>query len=83
MDRRLRGVVKANTIQKKQNHVREESPLGSTQSSVGDSILVAHAKTVGPREAAEAISRQLAPRDLAMIIVFVSPSYDPQYSSKN
>ena len=51
--------------------------MGSTQSSVGDSILVAHAKTVGPREAAEAISRQLAPRDLAMIIVFVSPSYDP------
>lgn len=51
--------------------------MGGKQSSVGDSVVVAHAKTAGPREAAEEISRQLAPLDLAMIIVFVSPFYDP------
>jgi hypothetical protein len=51
--------------------------LGGTQNGVGDSIVVAQAKTVGPREAAEEISRQLASLDLAMIIVFVSPFYDP------
>lgn len=51
--------------------------MGGTQSSVADSIVVAQAKTAGPREAAEEISRQLASLDLAMIIVFVSPYYDP------
>lgn len=44
---------------------------------VADSIVVAHAKSVGPREAAREISRQLAFLDLAMIVVFVSPFYDP------
>jgi hypothetical protein len=43
--------------------------LGGTQISIRDSIVVAQAKTVGPREAAEEISRQLASLDLAMIIV--------------
>ena len=52
--------------------------MGVTQISVGDSIVVAQTKTVGPREAAEEISRQLASLDLAMIIVFVSPFYDPE-----
>ena len=51
--------------------------MGGTQISIRDSIVVAQAKTVGPREAAEEISRQLASLDLAMIIVFVSPFYDP------
>jgi len=51
--------------------------LGGKQGSVGDSIVVAQAKTVGPREAAGEISRQLHLLDLAMIIVFVSPFYDP------
>src|SRR6478736_2960513 len=46
-----------------------EWPLGGTQISIRDSIVVAQAKTVGPREAAEEISRQLASLDLAMIIV--------------
>ena len=51
--------------------------MGGTKISVGDGIVVAQAKTVGPREAAEELSRQLASLDLAMIIVFVSPFYDP------
>ncbi len=39
---------------------------------------MAQAKTDGPREAAEEIARQLAPADLAMAVVFVSPFYDPE-----
>jgi hypothetical protein len=50
--------------------------LGRKQSGVADSIVVAHAKSVGPLEAAAEISRQLASLDLAMIVVFVSPFYD-------
>jgi aromatic ring-opening dioxygenase catalytic subunit (LigB family) len=57
--------------------------LGGTQSSVADRIVVAQAKTAGPREAAEEISRQLASLDLAMIIVFVPHFTIPQSSSKN
>jgi hypothetical protein len=51
--------------------------LGGQPGGVADSIVVAHVKTVGPREAAAEISRQLLSVDLAMIIVFVSPFYDP------
>jgi len=51
--------------------------LGGQQGGVADSIVVAHVKTVGAREAAAEISRQLVSFDLAMIIVFVSPFYDP------
>jgi hypothetical protein len=56
--------------------------LGGTQISIRDSIVVAQAKTVGPREAAEEVSRQLASLDLAMIIVFVSPFYDPAIDAR-
>jgi hypothetical protein len=38
---------------------------------------VAHAKTAEPLEAAIEISRQFATTDLAMVLVFVSPFYDP------
>ncbi len=51
--------------------------MGGKQASVDDSIVVAQAKTMGAREAAGEISRQLASLDLSMIIVFVSPFYDP------
>jgi hypothetical protein len=47
------------------------------QGNVADSIVVAHAKAEGPHEAAEEIGRQLADADLAMVVVFVSPFYDP------
>ena len=51
--------------------------MGGKQDGAADSIVVAHAKAVGPREAAGEISRQFAFSDLAMIVVFVSPFYDP------
>jgi hypothetical protein len=51
--------------------------LGRTQSGIADSIVVVHAKSEGPREAAGEIAHQLAFLDMAMIVVFVSPFYDP------
>ena len=51
--------------------------MGGTKIGVSDGIVVAQTKAVGPREAAEEISRQLASLDLAMIVVFVSPFYNP------
>ncbi|QPF85237.1 FIST C-terminal domain-containing protein [Bradyrhizobium genosp. L] len=46
--------------------------------SAADSIVVAQAKTTGPRQAADEIARQLATTELAMVTVFVSPFYDPE-----
>jgi hypothetical protein len=51
--------------------------LAERQDSVANSIVVAYAKAAGPHEAAEDIRRQLASADLAMVVVFVSPFYDP------
>lgn len=45
--------------------------------NVTDGIVVAQAKAAGPYEAAESIARELAGIDLAMVVVFVSPRYDP------
>src|SRR6516164_671040 len=53
------------------------SPLAEKQGSVADSIVVAQAKAAGPFAAAKEISLQLAPLDLAMVVVFVSPFYEP------
>jgi len=52
------------------------SPLAE-QGSVADSIVVAQAKGGGPFVAAKEISRQLASMNLAMVVVFVSPFYEP------
>ena len=54
----------------------EMSPLAE-QGSVADSIVVAQAKGGGPFVAAKEISRQLASMNLAMVVVFVSPFYEP------
>jgi len=53
------------------------SPLAEKQGSVADSIVVAQAKAAGPFAAAKEISRQLASVNLAMVVVFVSPFYEP------
>lgn len=52
--------------------------MAKQNGSAADSIVVVQAKTNGPREAADEIARQLAAADLAMLVVFVSPFYDPQ-----
>jgi hypothetical protein len=52
--------------------------LAGKQGSAADSIVVAQAKTDGPRDAADEIARQLVPARLAMAVVFVSPFYDPE-----
>ena len=52
--------------------------MAEQHGSAGDSIVVAKAKTDGPREAADEIARQLAHARLAMAVVFVSPFYDPE-----
>jgi hypothetical protein len=52
--------------------------LAEKQGSAADSIVVAQAKTDGPHEAADEIARQLALNKLAMVVVFVSPFYDPE-----
>jgi hypothetical protein len=51
--------------------------LVQAQASATDSIVVAQAKTGSALDAAREIARQLSPADLAMIVVFVSPFYDP------
>jgi hypothetical protein len=57
--------------------------LVGKQGSAFDSIIVAQAKTAEPAEAAIEISRQFASKDLAMILVFVSPFYDPALFIQN
>lgn len=52
--------------------------MADKQVNASDSIVVAQAKADGPREAAEEIARQLGSADLAMLVVFVSPFYDPE-----
>ncbi|WP_050384049.1 FIST N-terminal domain-containing protein [Bradyrhizobium pachyrhizi] len=52
--------------------------MAKQNGSTADSIVVVQAKTDGPREAAAEIARQLAGADLAMLVVFVSPVYEPQ-----
>jgi hypothetical protein len=51
--------------------------LAEQPGSAVNSIVVAQAKTAGPLEAAKEISRQLASTNFAMVLVFVSPFYDP------
>lgn len=51
--------------------------MAGVQATVTDSIVVAQAKAAGPLQAAEDIARQFASADLAMVVVFVSPFYDP------
>jgi hypothetical protein len=51
--------------------------LVQAQASATDSIVVAQAKTGSAPDAAREIARQLSHADLAMIIVFVSPFYNP------
>jgi len=51
--------------------------LAGVQGTVTDSIVAAQVKATGPVEAAEDIARQFASSELAMIVVFVSPFYDP------
>jgi len=50
--------------------------LAGTQGNI-ESIVVAQAKTAGPREAASEIAQQFASTNLAMVVVFVSPFYEP------
>lgn len=52
--------------------------MAKQNGSATDSIVVVQAKTDGPRQAADEIARQLAAADLAMLVVFVSPFYDPK-----
>lgn len=68
------------TIRAKKNKVTwsGRKPLAEKHSGAADSIVVAQAKTDGPREAADEIARQLARAKLAMVTVFVSPFYDPE-----
>ncbi|MGH6711907.1 MAG: FIST N-terminal domain-containing protein [Bradyrhizobium sp.] len=49
-----------------------------TEGRVAESVVVAQAKAASPREAAESIASQFASAELAMVVVFVSPFYDPQ-----
>ena len=51
--------------------------MAGVQGAMADSIVVAQAKAAGPLEAAEEIARQFASSELAMVVVFVSPFYDP------
>jgi hypothetical protein len=60
-----------------QDLIGEMSTLAEQQGGVADSIVVAQAKAAGPFAAAKEIAQQLASLDLAMVIVFVSPYYEP------
>jgi hypothetical protein len=51
--------------------------LAQRDAGIAESIVVAQAKAASPRDAAEEIASQLASAELAMIVVFVSPFYDP------
>jgi hypothetical protein len=62
---------------KMEDLIGEIRPLAEERGSVADSIVVAQAKAAGPFAAAKEISLQLAPLDLAMVVVFVSPFYEP------
>ncbi len=66
------------TRQEKQKFWSGRTPVAEQHGSATDSIVVVQAKTNGPRQAADEIARQLAMADLAMLVVFVSPFYDPQ-----
>lgn len=51
--------------------------MAGVHGTVPNSIVVTGAKAAGSLEAAEDIVRQLASAELAMVLVFVSPFYDP------
>ncbi|WP_298254887.1 FIST N-terminal domain-containing protein [Bradyrhizobium sp.] len=52
--------------------------MAEKQGNATDSIVVAQAKTAEPLEAAQSIAQQFAATNLAMVVVFVSPFYDPE-----